>query len=143
MVGRGALPVEFAVSGRPDLEAASLLALESEPVGRPYAITGRSDGSVLAAAWGWTAGGRLEVADLVVATTHRGQGIGRHLVAAVEALAARRRCDRAGIAAPRAGAPAALLRGCGWTLVEGVHEASSLPRWERSIVVDHDLESPG
>ena len=40
---------------------------------------------VVAAAWGWSARGALELADLVVALEHRGQGIGRHLVAAVEA----------------------------------------------------------
>lgn len=141
VAGRGTMPLEMAVSGRPDLEAASLLAVDSEPVGTPFAITVRSEGSVVAAAWGWTAGGRLEVADLVVAATHRGQGIGRHVVAAVEALASRRDCARAGIAAPNAGAPASLLRGCGWKLVaEETPASTSRPRWERAIAVADDRD---
>ena len=53
-----------------------------------------------AAAWGWSARGALEVADLVVAAEHRGQGIGRHLLAAVVALARRRDCELVGAGAP-------------------------------------------
>ncbi len=135
VVGRGSLPLELAVSGRPDLEAASLLAIDGDVRGLPFAVTARRTGEVMAAAWGWTAGSHLEIADLVVAAAHRGQGIGRHLLAAVEALGADRSCSRAGIVAPGDGAAASLLRGCGWVLVSVGDGASEdhRRRWERAL----------
>ena len=139
VVGRGSLPLEISVSGRPDLEAAALLTIESDPPGLPFAITARRDGVVLGAAWGWTIGGRLEVADLVVAAAHRGLGIGHHVVAAVEGLAGRRDCTVAGIAAPSTGAAAALLTGCGWTLVAAPDTPTDEHRrWERRLAARGD-----
>jgi GNAT superfamily N-acetyltransferase len=92
---------------------------------------------VVGAAWGWTSGGRLEVADLVVAAAHRGQGIGRHLVVAVEDLGRRRSCTRIGMAAPSTGAAAALLATCGWTIVAAPDApAAEHRRWERPLVPD-------
>lgn len=133
-VGRGSLPLDLTTSGRPDPEAAALLSVESDAGGLPFAITARRDGAVVGAAWGWTAGGRLEVADLAVAAVHRGQGIGRHLVAAVEGLAARRRCSAAGMAAPSTGAAAALLSACGWRVVPSPDAPSTEHRrWERRL----------
>lgn len=140
VVGRGSLPLEISVSGRPDVEAAALLCVEVDQPGLPFALTARRDGAVVAAAWGWTAGGRLEVADLAVAVAHRGQGIGHHVLAAVEGLAGRRSCTVAGIAAPSSGAAAALLSGCGWTLLPapdapgGEHR-----RWERRLPSTTDV----
>jgi 2'-5' RNA ligase len=136
-VGRGSLPLDITVTGRLDVEGASLLAIDHEPAGLPFAVTARRDGAVVAAAWGWTAGGRLEVADLVVAGAHRGQGIGRHLVVAVEDLGRRRSCTRAGMAAPSTGAAAALLSGCGWAIVASPDAPSAEHRrWERPLVPD-------
>lgn len=134
VVGRGSLPLELVVSGRPDVEAAALLAIESEPSGLPFAISARRDEAVVAAAWGWSVGSRLEVADLIVASAHRGQGIGHHLLAAIEGLGGRRGCTIAGIAAPSAGAAAAVLSGSGWVLVPA--EGAGLDerrRWERRL----------
>jgi 2'-5' RNA ligase/GNAT superfamily N-acetyltransferase len=137
VVGRGGLPLELSVTGRPDLEAAALLAIDAEPAGLPFAVAARRDGAVIAAAWGWTAGGRLEVADLVVAAAHRGQGIGRHLVAAIEDVGRRRSCTRAGTAAPLGGAPASLLRSCGWIVVaQSDAPADERRRWERALASD-------
>lgn len=146
VVGRGSLPLDLSVSGRPDLEAASLLAIDGDPSGLPFAITARRDGAVVAVAWGWTASGHLEMADLVVGAAHRGQGVGRHLVAAVEDLGRRRTCTRAGTMAPADGSPASLLGACGWALVSGTPVADGGPaaagptagrrRWERTLVVD-------
>jgi 2'-5' RNA ligase/GNAT superfamily N-acetyltransferase len=134
VVGRGSLPLELSVTGRPDVEAAALLAIDSDPSGLPFAITARRDGAVIAAAWGWTAGGRLELADLVVASAHRGQGIGRHLVAAVEDLGRRRSCTQAGAAAPSTGAAASLLGACGWKVaVTTDAPPDAHRRWERSL----------
>lgn len=134
VVGRGSLPLELAVSGRPDLEAAALLAIDTDAPGLPFAVTARREASVVAAAWGWTAGGRLELADLVVAAAHRGQGIGRHVVAAVEDLGRRRSCTHAGTAAPSGGAPASLLQSCGWRALSAPDGATEeRRRWERTL----------
>jgi 2'-5' RNA ligase/GNAT superfamily N-acetyltransferase len=134
VVGRGSLPLELSVSGRPDIEAASLLAVDSDAPGLPFAVAARRDASVVAAAWGWTAGGRLELADLVVAAAHRGQGIGRHVVAAVEDVGRRRSCTRAGTAAPSSGAAAALLQGAGWSVTAAPSAAADeRRRWERAL----------
>lgn len=141
-VGRGSLPLDVAVTGRLDVEAASLLAVDQEAPGSPFAVTARRDGSVVAAAWGWTAGGRLEVADLLVAAAHRGEGIGRHVVAAVEDLGRRRACTRAGCAAPATGAAASLLRGCGWSIVPAPDAPSTEHRrWERPLASPQDAPS--
>jgi 2'-5' RNA ligase len=136
VVGRGSLPLEITVSGRPDVEAAALLAVDQEAPGLPFAVTARRDGTVVAAGWGWTALHRLELADLVVASQHRGEGVGRHVLAAVEGLAARRGCTHAGTAAPRTGAAAALLRAAGWSPVGDPAEPTATAasaRWERSL----------
>lgn len=114
VVGRGSLPLELTVGGSPDLEAAALLAIEQDAPGRPFSISARRDGALVAAAWGWTAHDHLELADLVVAVAHRGEGVGRHLLTAVEALGVRRGCRWAGTTAPFEGAAAALLRAAGW-----------------------------
>lgn len=133
-VGRGSLPLDLSVTGRLDVEAAALLAIDHEPAGRPFAVTARRDGAVVAAAWGWSAGGRLEVADLVVAAVHRGQGIGRHLVQSVEDVGRARSCTRAGTAAPSTGAAAALLSSCGWTIVPAPDApVTEHRRWERPL----------
>ncbi|MEX2293627.1 MAG: GNAT family N-acetyltransferase [Acidimicrobiales bacterium] len=126
VVGRGSLPLEMSISGRPDLEAASLLAIEHGAPGRPFAVSARRDDSVVAAAWGWTSGDHLELADLVVATVHRNQGIGRHVLSTVEAVGRQRSCADLATVAARDGAAAALLRACGWQLRDG-------QRWERSL----------
>jgi len=137
VVGRGSLPLEISVSGRPDLEAASLLAVEGEPSGLPFAVTARRDGAVVAAAWGWTAGDRLEIADLCVAAAHRGQGFGRHLLAAIEAVAQRRACTVMGVAASVEGAAASLLRGSGWASA-GAGVPRGRARWERQLSSDDE-----
>lgn len=140
VVGRGSLPLELAVTSRPDIEAAALLAVDTDQPGLPFAVTARREGAVVAAAWGWTANGWLEVADLVVAAAHRGEGIGRHLVAAIEDVARRRECQRAGIAAPTGGAAASMLQAAGWTLsASTTSSGAGHRRWER--VLDPSPES--
>lgn len=139
VVGRGSLPLELTVSGRPDVESAALLALDAEHHGLPFAVAARRDGAVIAAAWGWSANGWLEVADLVVASAHRSQGVGRHLVAAVEDLARRRGCTRAGVAAPIGGAAASMLQGAGWSLAPSARsDSGGHRRWERILSDSED-----
>jgi GNAT superfamily N-acetyltransferase len=71
----------------------------------------------------------------VVAAVHRGQGIGRHHVQAVEDVGRARACTRAGTAAPSTGAAAALLSSCGWTIVPAPDaDRSEHRRWERPLV---------
>jgi 2'-5' RNA ligase len=131
-LGRGSLPLELQASGRPDPEAAALLAVEADPPGLPFALTARRDGSVVAAAWGWTSGARLELADLAVASAHRNQGIGRHVLRAVESLGRSRGAEVLGTAAPGGGAAAALLAGTGWLAV-GERDGNGRRRWERVL----------
>ena len=131
VVGRGSLPLELTVSGRPDVEAAALLSFEESTAGLPFAVTARRDDTVVAAAWGWSARGSLEVADLVVAAEHRGQGIGRHVLAAVIALARRRGCDLVGASASRGGGGGALLAASGFQLLDGPGDGPR--RWELSL----------
>ena len=102
--------------------------------GNPFAVTARRDDEVVAAAWGWSARGGLEVADLVVAAEHRGQGIGRHVLAAVVALAQRRECTLVGVSAPADRPGAALLAAAGFALVSQGEDASTSrgpSRWFR------------
>jgi 2'-5' RNA ligase/GNAT superfamily N-acetyltransferase len=131
VVGRGSLPLEITMSGQPDVEAAALLSFEESTAGLPFAATARRDGAVIAAAWGWSARGALEVADLVVAAEHRAQGIGRHLLAAVVALARRRDCDVVGASAPRGGGGGALLAAAGFRMLEGPGDGAR--RWELRV----------
>jgi ribosomal protein S18 acetylase RimI-like enzyme len=68
-----------------------------------------------------------------VAAEHRGQGIGRHLVAAVEAVAVRRECAVVGATASSAGAAAALLRASGFQLGAAAGTVVEPRRWEHHL----------
>jgi len=133
VVGRGSLPLDLVKSGRPGVEAAALLSFEESTMGEPFAVTAFRNGQVVAAAWGWSARGALELADLVVAMEHRGQGIGRHLIAAVEAEAASRGCDVVGVSATAQGAPAALLSATGYRMLPAEGGPGGPRRWEHVI----------
>jgi GNAT superfamily N-acetyltransferase len=67
-----------------------------------------------------------------VAAAHRNLGIGRKLLAAVEAEAAERDADAILVAAPGEGAAAALLAGAGW-LAAGDAVADGRRLWRRSL----------
>lgn len=135
VTGRGGVEVVLSVTDRPDPEAAALLAVDGAVGdGRPWAVTARIDGRVAGAAWGWSSGSVAIVADLAVATAHRGQGVGRRLLAAVESEAAKRGCDAGLIAAPGEGAAAALLAGAGW-LAAGDAVADGRRLWRRQLGV--------
>lgn len=136
-LGRGSLPLEMTTSGRPDAEAAGLLAVSGPMPGLPFAVTARRSGMVVAAAWGWSRGPTLELADLAVSPEHRNEGVGRHVLAAVEDLARSRGCVAMGATAPVGGAAAALLAAAGFTRLAGVRvgtDADERPgRWERAL----------
>ena len=66
-----------------------------------------------------------------------GQGDRAALVRRWRTSAAPRACTRAGTAAPTAGAAAALLTGCGWTVVPAPEApVAEHRRWERPLVPD-------
>lgn len=132
VVGRGGVELELVVTMRPDPEAAALLAIEGAADGRPFAVTARRDRRVAGAAWGWSSGSVAIVADLAVAEAHRGQGVGRRVLAAVESEASARGCDVALIAAPGEGAAAALLAGAGWQAA-GDAVADGRRLWRREL----------
>ncbi len=132
VVGRGSLPLELATTGRPDVEAAALLSFEESTEGRPFSVTARRDGQVVGAVWGWTNGGTMELADLVVVAEHRGQGIGRHLLNGAEAVGRRRDCVVVGAWVPRAGAAASLFASAGYLAVAAA-DAGEHRRWHRSL----------
>lgn len=133
VVGRGGVELTVEVTARPDPEAAALLAVDGGAEdGRPWAVTARLGGRVAGTAWGWSSGSVAIVADLAVAAAHRGQGIGRKVLAAVESEAAARGCDAGVVAAPGEGAAAALLAGAGWQAA-GDAVADGRRLWRRTL----------
>jgi 2'-5' RNA ligase len=133
VVGRGGVELTMEVTARPDPEAAALLAVDGGPTdGLPWAVTARVGGRVAGAAWGWSSGSVAIVADLAVAAAHRGQGIGRKVLAAAESQAAERGCDVGIIAAPGEGPAAALLAGAGWQAA-GDAVADGRRLWRRQL----------
>jgi 2'-5' RNA ligase len=118
VVGRGGLPLEV---GRTDLvppDAAALLgpgeAAPGGAGGRPWAVTARRDGATVGVAHGWTAGPACHLVGVVVAAGARRQGVGRHLLAAVEQVAMARGCDRLEADTPTDPAVEALFTAAGW-----------------------------
>ena len=133
-VGRGSLPLDLVTSGRPDVEAAALLSFEEATAGEPFAVTAYRDGQVVAAAWGWSARGSLELADLVVALEHRGQGIGRHVRRGRRGRWPPREGARWWARPPRRqGAAAALLAAAGFRMLPAERRPGGPRRWEHVI----------
>ena len=104
VIGRGGLPLELTTGAGLDPEAAAFLDAEWVAVDRdvfgddwrprePVAITARRDGEVVGVATGWLGGGLAYLADLMVRPDVRGEGVGSHLLAAFESLAAERGID--------------------------------------------------
>ena len=85
VIGRGGLPLEITVTDHLDAEAASAV--------RPFAVTARRSGEVVATASGSIHGERAVLDRLVVDAAHRRQGIGSHVLAAVTSFAADAGCS--------------------------------------------------
>lgn len=123
VVGRGGLALELATSDRLDPEAAAWLELTAPAgphrPGRPFALTARRDGRLVGVATGTTRPDEATLDDLVVEPAEHGQGIGAHVLAAVESLAAERGCRRVEAVAPTGSRGAAFLAGRGWRTVSG------------------------
>ena len=75
-----------------------------------FSVVLREDGKVVAAGRGVTNMGLVEIRGLWVDPGRRGQGIGRHLLAALEAEAVRRGCSRAALDSYGFQAPGFYLR---------------------------------
>lgn len=112
VIARGSLPLELTVTERLDGDASS----SARDHTRPFAVTARREGRVVGTAAGHVSGGIASLTHLEVVADERRQGIGSHVVAAVESLAADGECH-AVVAelAPDDEAAAALLRRRGWT----------------------------
>lgn len=122
VVGRGGVELEIAVSQLADPVARRLLGDEGpavDPEPGAWAVTARRQGEPVGVARGGTVGDRLVVTALVVAPDQRRQGIGRHLLAAVEGLARAGSMATIAVTPPPAAAlgaaATALLAGAGWT----------------------------
>jgi len=111
VIGRGGLELELAETARPGPDAEAVAAGEA---GEPFALTARRDGVAVGLAAGRVRGDVAVLERLVVGADHRGEGIGSHLLAAVESLAARRGCDWAVAAVPPGGPGRSFLAGRGW-----------------------------
>src|ERR1019366_7453279 len=92
IIGRGVLDLELTRSQLVDPEAASILAgvpspvadsLIGAPVVRRLVVTGRREGAVVAVGAAWMGPDGAEVT-VIVDPHHRRQGIGSHVLAAVE-----------------------------------------------------------
>ena len=113
VIGRGGLPVELVVTDGLDPEGRALLELHDGE--HPFAVTARRELHVVGTAVGAIRGDRAHLDRLVVEAARRRQGVGSHLLAAVESLAAERGCSLLTTEVTPGGPGEAFLRARGWT----------------------------
>jgi len=105
VIGRGGLELSVSVTRDADAEGRAFAerewpvydAAELGHAGEwqePFTITARRDGRVVGLADGWTLGGVAYLSSLMVDAVVRGQGVGSHVLARFESLAAERDCPR-------------------------------------------------
>jgi 2'-5' RNA ligase len=117
VIGRGGLPLELTFTDRLDPEAAAFEGVSwGERADTPGAVTGRRDGRVVGVAVGRAdlGTGSAHLSSLVVDVGHRGEGIGSHLLAAVESWAAEHGCTRLRLRAPAGEAAVDFYLHRGW-----------------------------
>jgi len=124
--GRGGFEVAVTLSEVPGPAAAALLGA------RGVAATATIDDAVVGAARGWSTVATLVVVELAVAAEHRGLGVGRRLLDALEAEAVTRGCTE--LVAPGVDDDGArsLLAGAGWRAVAPAGEGSAMV-WRRRL----------
>ncbi len=127
-IGSGSLPLELSEASAPDPAAAEFAAREWQvhdfetygPTTRwerdPFAITARRSGRVVGVATGWTGLGVAFLSELLVAAATRGEGIGSHLLAAVEDLARRRACSTLALRIEAGSRAAGFYLARGWSI---------------------------
>ena len=113
VIGRGGLPLEMTVTSRLDPEATEFAERE-DCVGRSFAFTARREEAVIGVATGSVRGEVAYLRRVLVAAAQRRQGIGSHLLAAVESLAAQEGCRSLVADAALDETAEAFLRGRGW-----------------------------
>lgn len=113
VTGRGGLELELVVGDRPDPEAAAWEAVTASP-NRPFSISARREGAVAGIATGSTCAAAATIICLAVDPALRRQGIGSHLLTAVERLAVDRGCSHVSVQV-RGGAETGFYRSRGWT----------------------------
>ena len=91
VIGRGGLPLELSVTARLDPEAAELVE-QGDAAEHPFAVTARREEQVVGVATGFLRDGVTHLGRILVDVAERRQGIGSHLLAAVECLAAEQGC---------------------------------------------------
>lgn len=93
----------------------------------PFAISARRGDEIVGTATGTTRGPEAYLARLIVAATERGTGVGSHLLAATESLAAERGCRRLALRTPADGRARAFYEARGWRAY------ASLERWRAGL----------
>ncbi len=122
IVGRGGLELVLQTTAALDASARRRLAGLLRPEPSSFAIEARREGTVVGAAAGAT-DGELWLDQLVVDPAARHQGVGGHLLRAVEVVGASRGCGRAFAVCPAGGTAEAWIGSRGW------RRELQLPRW--------------
>ncbi|HEX4540573.1 MAG TPA: GNAT family N-acetyltransferase [Acidimicrobiales bacterium] len=141
VVGRGGLPIELTVSAGVDplvtrWADAAWADEDRRDVGTswepdaPFAITARREGAVVGLGEGTVRGEVCELRRLIVDRDARAQGVGSHVLAEVESLAAASGCRVCRLRAVAGGRAEHFYRARGWV------ETGTLPdwRWGRDFV---------
>jgi 2'-5' RNA ligase/GNAT superfamily N-acetyltransferase len=125
VVGRGGIELELTLSDGPDEEASAFAerewdAYRAEVLGpdardeESFTFVARHGGEIVGVASGYTHGGVAYLRDLIVAASLRGMGIGSHLLAAFESLAAGKGCRRLAVRTYRESGAYPFYREHGW-----------------------------
>lgn len=137
VIGRGGLELTLHTSANLDIEVASWQEAAWAPhtlaedgtaeQDRPFAVTARRDDEIVGTATGDIRGDEAHLANLVVGAGDRGTGVGSHLLAAVESLAAEAGCRRLTLRTEADGSARQFFEGRGWRAY------ATLARWRAGI----------
>jgi GNAT superfamily N-acetyltransferase len=133
VIGRGGLELTLHTSSALDDEAARWAAREWDAYARseyglpghdePFAITARRNDEIVGTATGESRLDSAYLAQLIVRASERGTGVGSHLLAATESLAAGRGCTRLTLRTNAVGPARAFYEARGWRAY------ATLDRW--------------
>lgn len=123
VVGRGGLELELATTEQLDPDAGAFRLQEwavadhqpSDAGRQSLVVTARRAGKVVGTARGWTIARGAHLPDVMVAATHRREGIGAHLVAAFTSAASARGCASVRTRCPAEAPAMSFWRRLGWT----------------------------